>query len=221
MSTVAINIKLNGYYDSENNTYNCEVENEYLGKRETITAKTKDELKTKATMRLQEWLAIEQNLKNSNTGWFQKLNRNQKISLFFYPAIILAFIIFVAALSNGAFDSCATQQRTPVATPTHRVEPTNRIEPPEPTTPYDEYVPVVVEIEPLAPPPPPAPAPEPEPTPEPVPEQPIERMVYVTPQGQRYHRTRSCRGLNRARSISSVTLSQARRNRTPCNICRP
>ena len=44
--------------------------------------------------------------------------------------------------------------------------------------------------------------------------------VYVTATGSKYHFSRSCRGLNRARSISETSLSNAQsRGLEPCSIC--
>ena len=47
-----------------------------------------------------------------------------------------------------------------------------------------------------------------------------ERTVYITQTGARYHSTRNCRGLNRARHVSPVTITQGRRGRSSaCQIC--
>ena len=48
-----------------------------------------------------------------------------------------------------------------------------------------------------------------------------EHKVYVTERsGQKYHRVRSCRGLNPADEIQRIGLAEARnRGKTPCNIC--
>ena len=47
-----------------------------------------------------------------------------------------------------------------------------------------------------------------------------DQTVYVTATGKHYHSTRSCRGLNRARSVYETTLSNAQsRGLTPCSLC--
>jgi len=48
-----------------------------------------------------------------------------------------------------------------------------------------------------------------------------ERTVYIAPySGRRWHTTRNCWGLSRARSVKPVSLSEARRRGlTPCKIC--
>jgi len=73
---------------------------------------------------------------------------------------------------------------------------------------------------------------EPQPKATPTPQPPIARprqapqpaaspsTVYVSPQGKRYHATRSCRGLTKAQSIQAISLAQAKaRGYTPCEIC--
>ncbi len=44
--------------------------------------------------------------------------------------------------------------------------------------------------------------------------------VFITKSGKRYHSTRSCRGLNNAKSVFEVSLSEAQgKGLTPCSIC--
>lgn len=44
------------------------------------------------------------------------------------------------------------------------------------------------------------------------------QMVYVTPNGKRYHATDSCRSLRRSKIINKVKITNVG-GRTPCKIC--
>lgn len=47
-----------------------------------------------------------------------------------------------------------------------------------------------------------------------------QRTVYITPSGKKYHFDQHCRGLNKAKSISSTTLADAKaRGYKPCTYC--
>ena len=43
--------------------------------------------------------------------------------------------------------------------------------------------------------------------------------VYVTPNGNVYHSTKTCRSLSRSTSIKAIPLSQAKKTRRACKIC--
>lgn len=44
-------------------------------------------------------------------------------------------------------------------------------------------------------------------------------VVYVTKTGTKYHSTRSCRGLNRAKSVSTMMESEAKKHYSKCSLC--
>lgn len=46
------------------------------------------------------------------------------------------------------------------------------------------------------------------------------KMVYITRTGKKYHSCRNCRGLSRARSVSRVSINNAKmQGLRPCNLC--
>ena len=48
-------------------------------------------------------------------------------------------------------------------------------------------------------------------------------MVYIAPyEGEKYHKSKDCRGLNKAKSIKKLRLSVAKKDGyEPCKICKP
>lgn len=44
--------------------------------------------------------------------------------------------------------------------------------------------------------------------------------VYISPSGECYHSIRECRGLNKARSVSAISIDEAiALNKRPCSLC--
>lgn len=44
------------------------------------------------------------------------------------------------------------------------------------------------------------------------------RIVYITPNGKKYHSTKSCRSLARSKKIIEINIDQVG-SRQPCKIC--
>jgi hypothetical protein len=47
----------------------------------------------------------------------------------------------------------------------------------------------------------------------------LAEIVYITPTGKRYHPTKTCRGLRKAKKIIAIEKSEAiKRGYTPCKV---